>query len=104
MMDRSDQELLRDFAAKGSEAAFNVLVQRHLNLVFSTALRQIGESQMAKDITQAVFIILARKAPKLGSGTVLSAWLYRTTRFAVADAKKAERRRAARELQATRMA
>ena len=104
MKDASDQYLLREFAVEGSEAAFAGLVQRYINLVYSTALRQLGEAQSAQDVTQAVFIILARKAPKLGANVILPAWLYCTTKFAAADVKKAERRRMARELEATVMA
>src|ERR1051326_7023323 len=104
MKDASDRDLLRKFAVEDSEAAFAALVERHINLVYSTALRQVGEAQTAQDVTQAVFIILARKVSKLGEKVILPAWLYRTCIFAAADAQKAERRRMARELEATVMA
>jgi RNA polymerase sigma factor (sigma-70 family) len=95
-----DMSLVREFAVSRTEPAFTALVERHIGLVHSAALRQVRDSSLAEEITQAVFIILARKAPLLGPQTILSAWLYRTTNYVAADALKARRRRQAREQEA----
>ncbi|MGZ5530141.1 MAG: RNA polymerase sigma factor, partial [Limisphaerales bacterium] len=72
--------LVRLFTDHQSESAFVALVERHVTLVRSVALRKTGDTYLADEITQAVFIILARKASTLGADTILPAWLYRTTR------------------------
>lgn len=96
----NDMALVREFAANGSEPAFAELVARHISLVHSAAWRQVGDVHLAEEITQAVFIILARKAASLGPDTILSAWLYRTARYAAADALKLQRRRQRRDQEA----
>ena len=92
-----DMTLVRAYAHGGSEAAFTELVARHVNLVYSVALRQVREPGLAEEVTQAVFIILARKAASLGDRTVVAGWLCRTARYASADALKQQRRRQRRE-------
>src|SRR5580704_15917596 len=98
-----DLNLLREYARNNSEEAFAALVSRHVNLVYSVALRQARDPHLAEEITQAVFIVLARKAKSLGPQTILSAWLCRTARYASADALKIQRRRQHREQEAYHM-
>src|ERR1017187_8301058 len=100
MPELDDITLLREYAETGSEAAFAALVERYVNLVYSTALRSIGNPHAAEEITQAVFIILARKANKLPQHAVLSGWLYQTTRLTPANFLRGEIRRQKREQEA----
>lgn len=68
-------ELLWNYGQRGSETAFTELVERHINLVFSVALRHVGMTAQAEEIAQVVFILLARKAARLRRNTVLESWL-----------------------------
>lgn len=98
-----DMELLREYATKGSEAAFETLVQRHVNLVYSAAFRLVHDPMLSGEVTQTVFIILARKARTLRPGTILSGWLYRTAQFAASKALRTELRRRKHEQEAAQM-
>jgi len=100
MSELNDHELLAEFARSGSETAFAELVARHVNLVYSAALRFSGNPSSAEEITQAVFIILARKAGKLSPRIALSGWLYQTARLSAANFVKGEIRRQQREQEA----
>src|ERR1022692_3824871 len=72
-----DRELLRRYAEADSEGAFAELVRRHLDLVYSAALRQVnGDAHMAQDVAQMVFTGLARKAATLSQRQFLTGWLY----------------------------
>jgi RNA polymerase sigma factor (sigma-70 family) len=100
MPELDDIALLKQFAETDSEPAFAGIVSHHLNLVYSTALRSVGNAHAAQEISQAVFIILARKAKSLGAKTILSGWLYQTTRLTAANFLRTEIRRRNREQEA----
>src|SRR5688500_12021888 len=98
------RELLSRFAREGSESAFAEVVQHHIDLVYSIALRKLnGDSHLAQDVTQLVFSDLARKAGSLPSNVVLPAWLYRHTTFRACEVLRAEGRRRVREQTAVEM-
>ena len=99
-MTDENMALLREYAQSGSQDAFATLVSRHINLVYSVAMRRLADSHLAEDVTQAVFTILASKAKSLGEKTVLSGWLCRTATNVSADALKIQRRRQLREQEA----
>ncbi len=100
MHDIPDAGLLERFAGSESEEAFAELVRRYIPLVYSAAFRHTANPQNAQEITQAVFIILARKSASLGRRSVLSGWLYHTTRLTAANFQRAEFRRIHREQEA----
>lgn len=93
----TDSELLRAYVEEGSEDAFAALAGRYVNLVYSAAVRQCNDSEAARDIAQAVFLTLARKAATLSRETILSGWLYRTARFVALEYARQEMRRRRRE-------
>jgi RNA polymerase sigma factor (sigma-70 family) len=96
--------LLQRYVKERSEPAFAELVRQHIDLVHSAALRQVnGDPAAAQDVTQAVFTDLARKAPRLLRHPSLTGWLYTSTRYLAANARRTEQRRIAREQEAYAM-
>jgi RNA polymerase sigma factor (sigma-70 family) len=94
MQAMDDMTLLREYVTRNSEKAFETLVSRYIGLVHSAALRQVRDSHQAEEITQVVFAILARKADRIPEKTILSGWLFKTTRFtAIAQIRAAMKRR-----------
>jgi RNA polymerase sigma factor (sigma-70 family) len=99
----TDSQLLRDYAERRSEAAFGELVRRHIDLVYSAALRMVRDAHLAEDVTQSVFVALAGSAPQLTERPVLSGWLHRTAQNLAAKAIRSEVRRRTREQKAATM-
>ena len=93
-------ELLREYASRNSEEAFAALVSRHIDLVYSAALRDVGNHHQAEEVTQAVFMVLASKARSLSPGTILPGWLFQTARLTASNYLRTEIRRARREQEA----
>lgn len=104
MHDIDDMSCLREYVRTGSQQAFAAIVERRVNLVYSAALRQVNESHLAEDVTQSVFVALARKAGLLArTEVVISAWLLHATRLASLDARKRLARRRIHEQKAAAM-
>lgn len=96
MLQRDDQ-LIAEFSDLRSEQAFVALLERHLNLVFATALRLVGDRGIAEEITQSVFVTLAQSAGKLGRHPTIAGWLYQTTLNKSRERLRSELRRHRRE-------
>ncbi|HZF02537.1 MAG TPA: sigma-70 family RNA polymerase sigma factor, partial [Methylomirabilota bacterium] len=100
MHELDDTALLREYVERDSDEAFATLVTRHVHKVYSVALRHTGNPHSAGEITQAVFVILARKSPHLSRRVILSGWLYQTARLTAMTFLRSEIRRARREQEA----
>ncbi|MBE0544354.1 MAG: sigma-70 family RNA polymerase sigma factor [Verrucomicrobia bacterium] len=103
MNDQTDTQMLRAYAEHRSEPAFAELVRRHVDFVYSAARRMVCDSHLAQDVTQAVFVALARNAAQLTDRQVLSGWLHRTAQNIAAQTVRSEVRRRAREQEAAAM-
>jgi len=93
----TDRQLLQQYVRQNSQAAFSQIVARHFNFVYSVCRRETGDAALAEDITQVVFLILARKASSVRVETSLSGWLFQTTRFAAKNARRREANRKRQE-------
>jgi DNA-directed RNA polymerase specialized sigma24 family protein len=93
MQAMDDATLLREYVINNSEAAFEALVSRYLNFVHSAAMRQVHDPQMAEEVAQVVFIILAKKTGRINDRAILSGWLFKTTRFVALTQSRAATRR-----------
>ena len=100
MQSTDDNALLREYTENHSDEAFAALVAKYINLVYSIAIRSIGNSSGAEEITQAVFIIFAQKAGQLRNGKALSSWLFKTTQLTANNFLRSEMRRQRREQEA----
>ncbi len=100
MAEIDDIRLLRDFAERGSQEAFEALIQRHGGLVRSVALSYLGDPQLAEDVSQTVFVALAQNAGRLRNPKSLLSWLYTVARLSAKDLRRSEQRRLRREQEA----
>src|SRR5215471_8857696 len=98
------QLLLAEYVRSGSEAAFDELLNRYIDLVFSTAVRLVGgDAHLAEDVAQTVFLDLAITARSLPADVMLGGWLHRHTCFVAKKSLRGERRRQLREKRAAEM-
>src|SRR5690349_16640854 len=98
------RELLNEYARNGTESAFRDLVARYIDLVYSTALRQVsGDAHLAEDVSQTVFLHLAKKAGRIPPQVMLGGWLHQATCNVAATVTRSEHRRKVREREAAEM-
>ena len=103
MTDQTDSLLLKAYVERRHEAAFNELVHRHVDLVYSAAIRMVRDPQLAEDVTQGAFIALARQASELVERATLAGWLHRTAQNIAAQTVRTIECRRAREQEAFAM-
>src|SRR3954470_6336573 len=99
----TDRELLDAFATRKDQSAFAELIRRHIDWIYSCARRLVRDEHLAEDVTQAVFILLATKANSIKQESHLPGWLFRSTRYCVANALKQQSRRQRHEKEAWNM-
>lgn len=103
MNDQTDAQLLAAWARTRLEPAFAELVRRYVDLVHSAALRMVCDADLAKDVTQGVFVALAKDAGRIRDCRVLAGWLHRTAQNIAAQTVRTEVRRRVREQEAATM-
>ena len=99
----SDSQLLLRYAESHSEAAFTELVGRHVDFVHSAAVRMVCDPHLAEDVTQGVFVALAKNAAQLAERPAISGWLHRTAQNIAAQTVRTNVRRRVREQEAVAM-
>lgn len=99
----TDQQLLEQYCQSGSQAAFAELVRRHADWLHSAALRIVQDPELARDVTQAVCLALARKARSLAGTPCLNPWLFCVLRYIAVNALRAQARRKHHEHEAAAM-
>ena len=98
-----DWQCLREFVSAGSQAAFREIVGRHVDLVYSICRRMVRDAHLAEDATQAVFVILAKKARTIRRNTSLVGWLHNTARYVSCNALRVAANRRRHEMEAAQM-
>ncbi len=103
MSERTDGQLLDEFARTRSEEALAELIERHGRMVYNSCLRVLGNGASAEDAAQASFAVLARKARRIASRADAGGWLHKVAVETALNLRKSEARRRAREKEAGEM-
>ena len=98
----NDMTLLQEYVESRSEKAFEEIVNRYVDLVYSICMRELHDQHLAQETAQAVFFILSRKAGKLRNKGVLAGWLVQTDKYASENARTVEMRRKKHEMEAAK--
>jgi RNA polymerase sigma factor (sigma-70 family) len=99
----NDGQLLELFSTHNDERAFELLAARHAEMVANVAKRVLPNANDVDDVTQAVFVVLARKAATLKAPDTIAGWLHHVTVNVATRARDAGRLRQMREREARAM-
>lgn len=97
LRDATDAELLGTYVENRNEAAFELLVHRHGDLVWRVCRHVLRDTQIAEDAFQATFLILVRKADSIARPELLANWLYGVAHRVAVRARKGMMRQQARQ-------
>ncbi len=100
LIEQSDRQLLDRFEQFGDEAAFACLVDRHGPMILGLCRRLVGSPDLADDVVQAMFLLLARKSRSIRRRESLASWLRRVARSMARQVRLTESARSRRESKA----
>jgi RNA polymerase sigma factor (sigma-70 family) len=103
MRELTDGQLLERFVSARDEAAFAALIHRHGPMVLRVCQRVLGNSSDAEDTFQATFLMLARKADRIGNPGSTASWLHGVAFRLASKVRVAAARRQRREKKAATM-
>jgi RNA polymerase sigma factor (sigma-70 family) len=100
----NDVERISLYRAHRRPADLEPVIRRHLDWVHAAALRQVGaDPHLAADVTQAAFLALATRPPRMKDDAALAGWLFGVTRYTAWRAIRAQSRRRHHETEAAKM-
>ncbi len=91
-VDPSDEDLLQRFCASADSDAYEVLLRRYEQELFSYLRRYLGNAEMAEDVFQATFLQVYLKRERFEQGRRFRPWLYTIATNQAIDAQRRNRR------------
>lgn len=89
---RTDCQLIQS-VKDGNQQAFDTLVERYLRLCQAYFFRKVFNKEIARDLSQEVFISAYHSVPKLAPDSNFKAWLMRVCRNKFLDYLRSNKRR-----------
>jgi membrane fusion protein, multidrug efflux system len=93
----SDAQLLDRFVSNRDEAAFELILRRHAQVVSDVCLHMLHDLHDAEDAFQATFLALAHHAGRIAKREAVAGWLYKVAYRTALTARGRRARRRTRE-------
>lgn len=92
-MEQESDEQLIERIVQGEQEAFQILVNRHKNYIFTLLYRELNHRETAEDLAQDVFVKIFRSVSQFRGEAKFTTWLYRMTMNILLDYRRAQKRR-----------